>query len=283
MLDIIIDTLIDALKLVPFLFIAFLIIEYFEHKLNNKSKKIISKSHKLSKLFGSLLGLIPQCGFSVIATNLYITRIISLGTLIAIYLSTSDEMLPIMLSEKAPLKTILLILFIKFIVGLIAGYLIDFFFRHKTNQNKVNYDICEDEHCGCKHEHNLLKSSLIHTTKTLLYLIIITFIINIIFNYLGSHYLSKLLLKDSLLAPFITSLIGLIPNCGASIMITELYLNNAINFASTISGLLTGSGISLIVLFKSNKNIKENLFILGTLYLVGAITGILIELIMLFI
>lgn len=283
MLDIIIDTLLDSLKLIPFLFIAFLIIETIEHKLTSKTKKIISKSGNFGPLLGSSLGLIPQCGFSVVATNLYITRIISLGTLISIYLSTSDEMLPILLSEQAPLKTILFILAIKFIVGLISGYIIDFILRKKTKKENINYDICHDEHCGCNHGHNILKSSIIHTMKTILFLAIVIFILNIIFEYLGEHYLSKIFLKGSFIAPFISSLIGLIPNCGASIMITELYLKGALSLGATISGLLTGSGVAILVLFKSNKDIKENIKILATIYSIGVIVGILIELITLFI
>ncbi len=282
MKGIIIDTLLDTVKLVPFLFVAFFIIEYVEHKLSNKSEHLIKKSGKFAPFLGSLLGLIPQCGFSVVATNLYITRIISLGTLIAIYLSTSDEMLPIMLSNQASLKIILSLLGCKFIIGLIFGYLIDFIFRKKAQENKI-HDICEDEHCGCEESDSLIKSSLIHTSKTIIYLLIITFIINTLFHYIGSEYLSKILYKNSLFGPLITSLIGLIPNCGASIMITELYLNNTISFASTLSGLLTGSGVALIVLFKSNKSLKENLLILLTLYLIGSLTGIIFELILMLI
>lgn len=279
MIDIILDTLIDALKLIPFLFIAFLIIETIEHKLNNKSKKVISKSGKFAPFLGSLLGLIPQCGFSVIATNLYVTRLISLGTLIAIYLSTSDEMLPILLSENAPLSTILLILGIKFSVGMIAGYTIDLIYRNQKDKENVNYDICQHEHCGCNHEHNLIISSIIHTCKTLFYLVLITFAINVLFAYVGSPYLSKIFLKDSLLAPFITSLIGFIPTCGASIMLTELYLKGAISIGAAIGGLLTSSGVAVLVLFKSNKNIKENIKILFILYGIGVISGIIIQLI----
>lgn len=278
MIDIILDTLFDSLKLFPFLFIAFLIIETIEHKLTKKTKNIISKSGKLGPFLGSSLGLIPQCGFSVIATNLYITRIISLGTLIAIYLSTSDEMLPILISEKAPLKIILSIFLIKFIVGLISGYLIDLFFRKKQSKVKENYDICHDEHCGCDHNHSIIKSSIIHTTKTLLFLTIVTFILNILFKYIGEHYLSKIFLKGSLIAPFISSLIGLIPTCGSSIMITELYLKGALSFGTMISGLLTGSGVAILVLFKSNKDIKENLNILAIIYFIGVVVGLTIEL-----
>lgn len=279
MLDIIIDTIIDSLKLIPFLFVAFFIIETIEHKLSHKNKELISNSGKLGPLIGSCLGLLPQCGFSVIVTNLYITRIISLGTLIAVYLSTSDEMLPILISEKANIKTILIILLIKFVIGLISGYIIDFILRKKQKEEPVNYNICHDEHCGCEHEHSILKSSLIHTMKITLFLMIVIFILNIIFTYFGEQYLSKILLKDSFFSPFISSLIGLIPNCGSSIMITELYLNGALSFSATISGLLTGSGVALLVLFKSNKNIKENLKILSIIYAIGVLSGIIIELI----
>ena len=271
-------SLLDSIKLLPFLFIAFFIIELIEHKLSDKSKKVISKSGKYGPILGSLLGLIPQCGFSVVATNLYITRILSLGTLISIYLSTSDEMLVILLSRNASISTILPLLGTKFIVGLISGFIIDFLLRNKKKE-KQTYSICEDEHCGCEEEENLLKSSLIHTIKTFIFIFIATFIITLVFELFGEEYLSKLLLKDTLISPFITSLIGLIPNCASSVILTELYLSNSINFASIISGLLTGSGVAILVLFKSNKNIKENLTILSLVYGIGVITGIIITLI----
>ena len=271
-------TFLDTLKIIPFLFIAFLIIELIEHKLSSKSKKMITKSGKFGPIIGSLLGLIPQCGFSVVATNLYITRIVSLGTLISIYLSTSDEMLIILLSKETPISTILPLIAVKFFVGMISGFIIDFTLRNKR-KDKVSYDICEDEHCGCEHEENLFKSSLIHTLKTAIFIFIATLVINLAFEFFGEEYLSKLFLKDTLIAPFITSLIGLIPNCASSVILTELYLSGAINFASVISGLLTGSGIAILVLFKTNKNIKENLTILGLIYGIGVLIGIIITLI----
>jgi hypothetical protein len=268
----------DTLKIIPFLFIAFLIIELIEHKLSTKSKKMITKSGKFGPIIGSLLGLIPQCGFSVVATNLYITRIVSLGTLISIYLSTSDEMLIILLSKETPIPTILPLIAVKFFVGMISGFIIDFFLRNKR-KDKVTYEICEDEHCGCEHEENLFKSSLIHTLKTAIFIFIATFVITLAFEFFGEEYLSKIFLKDTLIAPFIASLIGLIPNCASSVILTELYLSGAINFASVISGLLTGSGVAILVLFKTNKNIKENLTILGLIYGIGVFVGIIITLI----
>lgn len=280
MLDIIIDTLIDALKIIPFLYIAFLIIELIEHKLTNKTKKAISKSGKVGPLVGSLLGIIPQCGFSVLATNLYITRIISLGTLISIYLSTSDEMLPILLTENASISIILEILLIKFIIGMTCGFIIDFILRKKTKnkKEKENYAICHDEHCHCEDE-NLFLAALTHTLKTIAFIIVISFLLNVIMEYLGNEYIEKIFMKDNFFSPFISSLVGLIPNCGASIMLTTLYVKNVISLSSVIAGLLTGSGVALLVLFRSNKNLKENLTILALIYFIGAFSGVIINII----
>lgn len=280
MKEIIIDTILDSLKLIPFLFIAFLIIELVEHKLSNKNKELISKSGKFGPLFGSLLGLIPQCGFSVIATNLYVTRIISLGTLISIYLSTSDEMLPILLGHQVSSSLIIKILLTKFIIGMIFGFIIDLIFRKKSQIKLEIHEMCHDEECHC--EEGIFKSSIIHTLKTILFILIASFIINLLFEKVGEQYLSKIFLKDSIFGPFVTSLIGLIPTCGSSIMITELYLNNAISFASLISGLLTGSGVAILVLFKSNRKLKENIFIIFSIYEIGVIVGIIFHILNLF-
>lgn len=276
MKEIVLDTLLDALKLLPFLFVAFLIMEYIEHKFNEKSKNKISKAGKFGPIFGSLLGAVPQCGFSVMATNLYATRIITVGTLISIYLSTSDEMLPILISEGAKVSVIFKILIIKIIIGMICGFVINFILRKK--HNKKNYEIkdfCLEHHCGCNH--GIIKSSVKHTLNIILFIVLVTFLLNTGIHYLGEENIGKLFLKDSVFAPFVSSLIGLIPNCGASVIITELYLSGVISFASCISGLLTGSGVALLVLFKVNKNKKDNVKILLTLYLIGAISGLLIE------
>ena len=275
MQEIITDTVIDGLKLLPFLFLAFLIIEFTEHKLSKKSKEVIEKSGKYGPVLGGILGIIPQCGFSVLATNLYVTRIITLGTLIAIYLSTSDEMLPILLAHGASAGEILQILAIKLVIGVICGIVIDLVI--KKPKEKINYHICEHEHCDC--DHGIFLSALKHTLKTFIFIFIITFILNTAFYYLGEDLLKNILSKNTWFAPFISSLIGLIPNCAASVAITELYLNGVLTLAPTIAGLLTGSGVALLVLFKSNKNMKENLKIMGLLYIIGVASGLIIELI----
>ena len=277
MKEVILDTIIDSLKLIPFLLVAFLIIELLEHKLNNKTKSIITKSKKIGPIIGSLLGVIPQCGFSVMATNLYITRIITLGTLISIYLSTSDEMLIIMISEKVEISLILKILLIKIFFGIVYGLIIDKIINKKKKDKETNYELCDEEHCDCNH--SILLSAIKHTLHITLFIFIITLIINTIFTLLGDNYLSKILLNNSILSPFITSLIGLIPNCAASVILTELYLNSTISLGALIGGLLTSSGSSLLVLIKNNKNQKENLSINLLLYALGVLSGIIIELI----
>ena len=274
-LDILLDALIDTLKLIPFLFLAFLIIELFEHKFKNK--EILKKSGKFGPIIGSLLGAVPQCGFASLATNLYVTRIISLGTLISIYLATSDEMLPIMISEQVELSFILKILLVKVLIGMVCGIVIDLIYRKKYDET---FDLCESENCHCHEKnHSLIISSLKHTLNITIYVLIINILLNAVFELGLEDLLKKLLLQNSIFGSFITSLIGLIPNCGASVIITELYLNNALSLGSLLAGLLTNSGIALVILFKSNKNIKENLTIISLIYLIGSIIGLIISLI----
>lgn len=276
MKEIIMDTLIDGLKLIPFLFVAFLIIELIEHKLSNKNKDLISKTGKFGPLFGSILGAFPQCGFSVLTTNLYVTRIVSLGTLISVYLSTSDEMLPILLSQNVSIMLIVKILLIKVIIGMFSGFIIDFILRKKEKNTNIDYEICDEENCHCKD--HLLLSVIKHTLHITLFLMIMTFLINFLVEYTGILDTNNII-SNNPFTVFITSLIGLIPNCGASVMITTLYVKGVISFASLISGLLTGSGVALLVLFRSNKKLSENIFILSLVYFIGVISGLVIELV----
>ena len=287
MLDAVIDAVIDSIKLLPFLLIAYLIMEYIEHKTGEKTKNIIKKSGKFGPLLGSALGIFPQCGFSAAASNLYAGRVITLGTLIAIYLSTSDEMLPVLISENVPFATILKILAFKLFIGMIAGFAIDLILKlikkYKPNK-KANLEaeeeighICEHEHCHC--EDGIFKSAIKHTLNIFIFILIITIVVNIIIHFIGEENLSNLILNKPVIGPAIAGLIGLIPNCAGSVILTQLYLEEVISFGSVIGGLLVGSGIGILVLFRVNKNIKENLKILGILYAIGVGCGIIIDLI----
>ncbi len=275
MLDILLDAVIDTVKLIPFLFITYLLMEYIENKTSNKMKEKIQKAGKLGPLIGGLVGIIPQCGFSASATNLYASRIISIGTLIAVYLATSDEMIPIFISEGMPIGLLIEILAIKLILGVFFGFLVDFIFR-KINKNKEPeeiVDICEEEHCHC-HEKGIVKASLTHTLNITIYIFMITLVINILIAWVGEDTIEMFIRNNAFLGPVVASLIGLIPNCAASVIITNLYIDNVLNMASLIAGLLTGAGVGLIVLFRTNKkHLKENLTIMGLIYVIGVISG----------
>ena len=263
-----IHSLIDTLKLIPFLLVSFIVMEYIEHKI--KSPKKLKKINKYGPLTGAILGLIPQCGFSVVSATLYSAKVITLGTLFAIFLSTSDEMIPILIANKIDINIIIKILFTKFILGLFFGILVDII--HKTKLSNNISDICDDEDCHCKE--GIIKSSIVHTLKIATFIFIINTILNL---FIDTEVLSKFANNNKILSPIITSFIGLIPNCASSIVITELYLENVLPFGSCISGLLTGSGLGLLVLFKQNKNLKENIIILFTLITFSSICGIILN------
>lgn len=280
MIDVIKDTLFDSIKLLPFLFLAYLLMEYLEHKTGNKTKNIVKKSGKLGPLWGGIIGIFPQCGFSAAAANLYAGKIITMGTLIAVFLSTSDEMLPILISEAAPASLIFKVLAIKLVVGIIAGFIIDLVIRATGKNKKEETEeavghMCEHEHCDC--EHGIFKSALKHTINIFIFITIITFAINTLIHFIGEETIEKAIAGVPVLGILVSSIFGLIPNCAGSVIITELYLSNLISFGSMIAGLLVGSGIGILVLFKSNKNIKENLTITGLLMLVGIIVGLIID------
>lgn len=279
MLEVLLDALIDSVKLLPFLFITYLIMEYIEHKTSNKAKETIKKSGRWGPLVGSILGIVPQCGFSVSATNLYATRVITLGTLIAVYLSTSDEMLPIFISEAVSPIIILKILGIKLVIGMIAGFLVDFVLRkrHKDLEEEKIVDLCEREHCHC--EHGIVKSALKHTLNIFIFIFIVNIVMGLLIHLIGEDKIAGFFSSVPILGPVVSGLVGLIPNCASSVIITQLYLDNVISVSTMISGLLVGAGVGLAVLFKTNKGIKENLKIVGLLYGIGVISGIILELI----
>lgn len=274
--DIIIDTLLDCIKMLPFLFLAFLLLEALEHHTSEKINKSFSYSGKTGPLMGAVLGCVPQCGFSVFCANLFSNGIITLGTLIAVFLATSDEAILIMFSHPDKKVEIIKLIAAKLIIAVIFGYVVDFIFKKHPGPTKHIEEHCHD--CGCHSEHKgILRPALNHTVKTFGFLLVIVFLLNLVVEALGIETLSKLLLNDTALQPFIAALIGLIPNCAASILLTELYLKGALSFASVIAGLCTGAGAGLIVLFKENRHIKENLKIIGLLYLIAIISGTVIS------
>ena len=281
MLDFLLDAIFDSLKILPYLLATFLLLELIEHKLSKKSQKILSERKKLGPLIGGAIGAIPQCGFSAMAANLFSNRVITIGTLIAIFLSTSDEMLPVMLSEGADPSLMLKIIGAKVLIAIIAGFVIDVVYSKiapKQSAKETVKELCEHDHCGCKKDRILLSAAK-HTLKTAAFILCINLIINLIFFHVGEENISNLLLGGNIFTYFLASLIGLIPNCAGSIVITELYLSGFITIGTLFAGLLTGSGIGILLLFKSNKNLKQNFSILALIYLIGVVVGLIVDLI----
>ena len=278
MLDVILDTLIDSVKLLPFLFLTYLAMEYIEHKTTAKTKRMIKNSGKAGPLIGAVLGAFPQCGFSAAASNLYAGRVITLGTLISIYLSTSDEMLPVFLSEKVPVSTIITIIGWKIVIGMAAGFVIDFVMRKAKRQEDIQKKIghiCDHDHCHC--EDGILKSSVKHTVVILGYIILVSFVLNTVIYFVGEETLGNLILNKPVLGPAIAAIVGLIPNCASSVVITQLYIGGVMSIGSAMAGLLAGCGVGILVLFKENRDVKENIKILVLLYALGLFSGIIID------
>lgn len=274
MLHIIEHSVLDSLKLVPFLFLTYFVMEYLEHRAGDETQKVIGKAGKWGPLLGGALGAVPQCGFSTAASNLYAGRVISMGTLLAVYLSTSDEMLPILISAKAEPALIAKILLLKVLIGMAAGFLVDLLFSGKQKEHHHIHEMCEEEHCHC--EEGIFRSAVNHTVRITFFILLITFGLNLIMHYVGEDALTSFLRDRTVLGPVLSGLVGLIPNCASSVVITQLYLEGAMSFGTMMAGLLVSAGVGVLVLCRVNHNKKENLQIIGLLYLIGVVSGIVL-------
>lgn len=271
--DVICDTLIDGIRILPFLFLAYLAMECLEHWTGGKMQAVVRKSGKAGPAIGGILGVFPQCGFSAAAANLYAGRIITMGTLIAVFLSTSDEMLPIMISENVPLSMIGKILLIKVIFALAAGFAVDALFRRKE-EPQIEH-LCERQHCHC--ERGIWRSAFSHTWKIFLYIIVVSLILNFVIALVGEETLAAVVLNKPALSLFVSALVGMIPNCASSVALTQLYLSGVLSAGALMAGLLSGSGVGFLVLLRVNEDRRENLRIFGLLYAFGVCAGALIQ------
>ncbi len=274
-IEIIMDSFIDSMRLVPFLFTAYLVMEYLEHKAGNKMQQVIRRAGKGGPVIGGALGIFPQCGFSAAASNLYAGRIITLGTLMAVFLSTSDEMLPIMISENAGAGMIVKVLAVKLLVAVTAGFVIDLIFSGNKKEMQIEH-LCEQHHCHC--ENGIWKSALHHTVEIFLYILVISLALNLLIMWIGEEALGSIILDRPVVGTLIAGLVGLIPNCASSVVITQLYLNGVLGAGGMIAGLLSGSGVGILVLLRVNDDRGENLRVIGLLYAIGVAAGIAAEL-----
>lgn len=280
MKEILFDTLLDSVKILPFLFLTYLVMELLEHKTGGKSKDQIRRAKWSGPIWGGLLGVIPQCGFSTAASSLYAGRVITVGTLLAVYFSTSDEMLPIMISQAVPVPVMIKILGTKAIIAIISGMVVEVVYTRVLKKQEKEMDIhvvCEEEHCKC--EDGIVKSAAKHTIKIFFYLLLISFVLNVIVGIIGEDTLAQFFVGTPVIGELIAALVGLIPNCASSVVITELYLDGIIGAGEMMSGLLVNAGVGLLVLFRLNRNGKQNAGIIATLYGLGVFWGVIIDLI----
>lgn len=293
MWDVLLDAFLDSLKVFPFLILLYIVIEVVEEKVSTSQKFIKYTNGKYATVVGAALGLIPQCGFSVVASDLYAKKYIKMGTMLAIFIATSDEAIPIILSNPSQAYLIFPILAIKFVYALIIGYGVDLI-GNLINKKKLNVEIIPPEEainehisgcCGHHVEekrntiHQFFIHPLIHSLKILAYIFVVNFVLGTVILYVGEENVVNFMQSVTWLQPLIVPLVGLIPNCASSVLITQLLLLNGISFGSAVAGLCVNAGIGMAVLFKENKNIKQNLTVVGIMYLSSVLIGYVITLI----
>lgn len=342
----------DTLALVPFLFVTYIALEALEHAAGNRANAVVRRAGAAGPVAGALLGVVPQCGFSAMAATLYAGRVVTLGTLVAVFLSTSDEMLPMLVAERVDAGLLFRVLGLKVLVALITGVLADLAIRALRKNARVHAflrrtvlsvcrdgmeadvvdqmaeggetaehicRLCEQDHCGCGHDHahvhedehghecgherghedadghvagcdhdhgydhaggrfgivgSIVMSAVSHTVQVSLFIFLVTFALVLVLETAGEDALAAFLSGNQLLAVFASALVGLVPNCSASVVITQLYLEGVLGFASLMAGLLTSAGVGYLVLFRTNRHPRENAVIVVGLFLVACVWGL---------
>lgn len=278
------DAFLDALKMLPFLFGVYLLIEYMEHRNSKGFEGFFKRLGFFGPVGGALLGTVPQCGISVAATNLFSGRVITLGTIVAVYIATSDEAIPIIIANPDKIGVLWRLILVKLITAVLAGITVDIVLRltSRSTGEKPFEELCEN--CGCHdrdddgHSHSVLIPAIKHTVSIFLFVLIINIVLGSVIELLGEDFLKSILISDSVFQPLVAALVGFIPNCAASVILTELHLNGVLSFGSCVAGLCTGAGMGLIVLFKTNKrHMKQNFAVMGILYITAVAAGFVVN------
>lgn len=325
LVDVLTESVIDTLKLIPFLFLTYLAMEALEHSASHHVRAAVEKSGKAGPVVGSILGALPQCGFSAMAATLYAGRVVTAGTLVAVILSTSDEMIPVFVAHQESPTRLFGILALKVIVGIVAGLLVDVALRmlHRTGDGHAHiHELCERAHCHCEdvedengsaeaeseaeseaqaatagehddvarrahehahgHDHHshglwpIVRSALVHTVQVTVFIFLVTFVFGLLIEGVGEDAIGELLADHPVRATFIAALVGLIPNCGASVALTELFLDGTLAAGSMVAGLLVSGGVGLLVLWRTNADLRQNAAVTGVVYAVGVAVGLLV-------
>ena len=295
----------DTLYLIPFLFVTYLAMEWLEHKAGDKAEDAVRRAGAAGPVVGALVGIVPQCGFSAAAATLWAGRVITLGTLFAVFLSTSDEMLPIFLAEQVAPATILKIMGVKLMIGMVMGFVVDAVIRlARRDREKLRiHELCERDRCHCNgdcetceqqpelaydfehdeehgHHHeggSILRSALKHTVQVTVFIFIITLVLDGALELVGEDALAAFLGSNPVLSVLGSALVGLIPNCAASVVIAQLYVEGALGAGAMMAGLLVSAGVGLLVLFRTNRGLRQNLIVLAGLWATGVFWGLIIS------
>ncbi len=272
----------ESFLLLPFLFVTYLLMELLEHKAGERTQAAVARAGKAGPLFGGLLGSIPQCGFAAVASELYAGRVITTGTLFAVFFTVSDEMLPVMLAKGAPLPVILKLLGTKALFGILFGFATDLLlrvFRREKEEEPHHHvsEMCESGHCHCG-EKGIFVSSLRHTIPVFLFLFLLSILLHLAIELVGENAIAAFLVSRPALASLLSALVGMIPNCASSVVITELYLSGVLSGGAALAGLLSGTGVGALVLLRANRDLRQNLCILGVLFVTGVLFGLLVDL-----
>ena len=315
--DVVQDAVFDTLYLIPFLFVTYLFMEWLEHKTGSKAQDAIRKAGIAGPAIGAVLGVVPQCGFSAAASTLYAARVVSLGTLFAVYLSTSDEMLPIFIAEQVPVHVLFTVLGMKVVIGMVFGFVVDAIMRatHRDHKHLHIHELCERDHCDCNHgcetcehnpalvyEHNdchdgcahdhahhdhnhdagwggIAKSALKHTVQVTLFVFVVSLVLNVVLALVGEEALHEFLSANGVVAVIGSAIVGLIPNCAASVAIAQLYVEGVLGYGAMMAGLLTAAGVGLLVLLRTNRRPGENAAIIVALVVMSSLCGFGLDLI----
>lgn len=273
---------IDTVKMLPFLYLAYLLIEYIERRHGSRIEKALEGGGHWGFIPGAVLGCIPQCGFSAMAANFYASRVITLGTMMAVFIATSDEAIPMLLAVPSKWPQMVVLIVVKIVAAFVAGILLDVVLRKVLPASLRGGYTGHVEEVDC-HEHHeekqsIFLSALFHTINIFIYVFLFSVAIGFVMEWVGEEVFTAFLANMGVLQPIVASLIGLVPNCAASVLLTQLYLSGSITFGAAVAGLCSGAGVGLVVLCKTNKSWKQNLFIIGLLWALGAATGMIVQL-----
>lgn len=279
------DALTDSVKMLPFLYLAYLLIEWLERHHGARIEQALAGGGRWGFVPGALLGCVPQCGFSAVASNLYASRVITPGTLLAVFIATSDEAIPLLAAEPSMWTSLIVLLLCKAVFGMVGGALLDVPLRHVLPHSLYGGYSGHADEVDCHEEHEehsgIWLAALRHTLEIFVFILLFSLLIGLLFAWIGQDAITAALAGMGVLQPMLTALVGLVPNCAASVLLAQLYIEGAISFGSLFAGLTAGAGVGLAVLWRVNPSWKQNLFMTGLLWAVGAVAGMLLQMVVL--